>query len=256
MKVISNEKITEDVFVLTILDRRIATTAKPGQFVNIRVTPHIKFMCGAYFPLLRRPLSVYSVEGESFKILYKIVGEGTRILSTYEPGAELDIIGPLGNYFASSDYKSILVVAGGIGVAPLYFLTSRLAQNLTTEIGKPEVTTLIGAKTKAEVLCEEEFAEFSKVIVTTEDGSYGIKGVVTDLLTPPHPEIIFACGPIGMLKVVKSYAHTHFIPCQVSLECHMACGIGVCLGCAVPVKNGYKYVCKDGPVFWTDEVEL
>lgn len=249
MKVIKNEKIAPDVFILTILDKRIATTSKPGQFVSIRVK-------NSYFPLLRRPLSVHSVEDETFKLLYKVIGEGTRILSTYEAGDELDIIGPLGNSFALSDYKNILIVAGGVGVAPLYFLVEREKDK--------QLTILIGAKTKAEVLCESEFAKFSRVIVTTEDGSYGTKGVVTDLLVgaslkpapTTSPEIIFACGPPGMLRMVKSYARTHFIPCQISLERHLACGIGICLGCAVPVKNGYKYVCKDGPVFWADEVEI
>ncbi|MCK4306623.1 dihydroorotate dehydrogenase electron transfer subunit [candidate division WOR-3 bacterium] len=261
MKVIKNEKIAPGVFVLTIQDKEIATTAKPGQFVNIRVVD-------SYFPLLRRPLSVYCVEGESFKILYKVVGEGTRILSSYKANEELDIIGPLGNCFNVGDYKDFLLIAGGIGVAPIHFLATSLSK-------RGSITTLIGAKTRSEILCESEFKELGQVVVSTEDGSYGTRGVVTDLLveaeprierdkpksraigkTVGEPEIIFACGPVGMLKTVKSYARSHFIPCQFSLEQHMACGIGVCLGCAVPVKNGYKYVCKDGPVFWADEIEI
>lgn len=247
MRILKNEKLTPDVFVLTILDKRIATTARPGQFVSVRVTYPIRGG-QSYFPLLRRPLSVHSVEGDTFKLLYKVVGEGTSILSTYRDGDELDIIGPLGNSFTTYDSKNVLIVAGGMGVAPLYFLASRYHSHNS-------ITTLIGAKTKDEVLCEEEFTKLGKAMVTTEDGSYGVKGRVTDLLTSFHPEIIFSCGPPGMLSVVKLYARTHFIPCQMSLECHLACGIGVCLGCAIPVKPGYKYVCKDGPVFWGDEIE-
>ncbi|MBI4721878.1 MAG: tetratricopeptide repeat protein [Candidatus Stahlbacteria bacterium] len=244
MKVIKNEKIAPDVVSLTIKDERIATLSKPGQFVNIRVS-------NSYFPLLRRPISVHSTENDTFKILFKIIGEGTKILSSYKEGDEIDVIGPLGNFYAYTEYDNILIIAGGIGVAPLYFLATR-----AKELGST-ITTLIGAKTKNEVLCETEFAKVGKVLVTTEDGSYSIKGKVTGLLNPISlPEIIFACGPEGMLKAVKMYAHSHFIPCQVSLERHLACGMGVCLGCAVARSKGYKYVCKDGPVFWTDEVEI
>jgi len=272
MKIIKNEKIAKDVFVLTIQDKRIATTSNPGQFVNIRVAHH--GVANPYFPLLRRPFSVHSVEvvhhgEEVFKVLYKVVGEGTKILSKNKANEELDIIGPLGNCFAVGDYKNFLLVAGGIGIAPLYFLASRIVTRVgLSPHSNPLITTLIGAKTKGEILCESEFRELGQVSVSTEDGSYGTRGVVTDLLvetepksraigeTTEKPEIIFACGPLGMLKAVNAYAQRHFIPCQLSLEQHMACGIGVCLGCAVPVKNGYKYVCKDGPVFWADEVEI
>ena len=248
MKVIRNEEVASKVFVLTIRDKRIASLASPGQFVNIRVRD-------SYFPLLRRPFSIHYVDADNFKIIYKVIGEGTKILSNYKQGEELDIIGPLGNHFTYARYKNFLLIAGGMGVATLYFLATSLSQ-------KGLITTLIGAKTKAEILCEPGFAKFGKVMITTEDGSYGTKGVVTDLLCRdppwrvPTPEIIFACGPLEMLRVVKSYAQSHFIPCQLCLEQHMVCGIGVCLGCAVPSKNGYKYVCKDGPVFWAEEIEI
>ncbi len=246
MKVIKNEKIAPDVFILTIQDKEIATTAKPGQFVTIRVS-------NSYSPLLRRPFSVYYVEGETFKILYKVIGKGTKKLSTYKANEKLDIIGPLGNCFIPGEYQNFLFIAGGIGVAPIHFLVNQIVGANSCL----RLTTLIGAKTKTEVLCEPEFSNFGKVMVSTEDGSYGTKGMVTDLFeTIEKPEIIFACGPLGMLKAIKSYARSHFIPCQFSLEQHMACGIGVCLGCAIPVKNGYKYVCKDGPVFWADEIEI
>jgi dihydroorotate dehydrogenase electron transfer subunit len=242
MEILKNEKIAPETFLLTIVDKKIAATSKPGQFVNIRVRD-------SHYPLLRRPLSVFSASGEAFDILYKVVGEGTEVLSKRSPGEELDVIGPLGNPFSFEDYGSLLLVAGGIGVAPLHFLGARA--------GDRKVTTLIGARTKEEVLCESRFAGFGEVAVATEDGSYGTKGLVTDLLkTIETPDIIFACGPEGMLRAIKSYSQSHSIPCQLSLEQRMACGMGVCLGCAVPAKGGYKYVCKDGPVFRAEEVDI
>ncbi|MDI6840789.1 MAG: dihydroorotate dehydrogenase electron transfer subunit [bacterium] len=242
MRVVKNECLKGGIFLLTIEDKEIATTSEPGQFVHIRVTDN-------YIPLLRRPFSIHCIEGDTFKVLYKVVGIGTKLLSSYKSGTKLDIIGPLGDGFDTSNYRRLTFVAGGIGVAPLYFLaTCNKDKNLTI---------LIGASTKEKVLCEAEFRELGNVIVATEDGSYGVKGVVTDLLTTVEkPDLLLACGPSQMLKFIRSYVLTHSIPCQLCLEQHMACGIGVCLGCAVKSKDGYKHVCKDGPVFWADEVEI
>ncbi|MCK4352370.1 dihydroorotate dehydrogenase electron transfer subunit [candidate division WOR-3 bacterium] len=264
MKVIKNEEIKprfhpaptseagrsrdgNDVFLLTLEDQHIAKTAKPGQFVSIRVT-------NSYEPLLRRPFSIHGVDKNKFKIIYKVVGLGTKILSHYKQGEELDVIGPLGNGFETKNYKNLTLLAGGIGIAPLYFLA--------TQEKEKNLTILIGAKSKSQLLCKTEFSKLGKLLIATEDGSSGKKGLVTDLLTShfslptSHFSVIFACGPFPMLKFVRDYAIKHKIPCQLSLEGHMACGIGVCLGCAVSSKNGYKYVCKDGPVFWANEIEI
>lgn len=250
MKILNNEKIRKDIFLLIVEDEKIATTVNPGQFVHIRLKEYSPF-------ILRRPFSIHYIENNSFHILYKIVGKGTAMLSTYKTGDEIDIIGPLGNGFELTKdentiwHKSVLLVAGGMGIAPLYFVAKKIYEL------KGSINTLIGASTKDELLCRENFEKLGTVSISTDDGSDGTKGFVTDLLKGiPKPEIIFACGPMPMLKVIQSYADTNFIPCQLSLEQRMACGIGICLGCAVRVKNGYKYVCKDGPVFWSNEVKL
>ncbi|MDD2889184.1 MAG: dihydroorotate dehydrogenase electron transfer subunit [bacterium] len=250
MKILKNEKINENVFLLVVEDNKIARTAKPGQFVQVRLNEPSPF-------ILRRPFSIHYVEESTFHILYKVVGDGTKVLSAYTPGNDIDVLGPLGNGFelnkddTSNYYKNVLLVAGGIGIAPLYFAAKKIKESGGT------VNTLIGAANKNEILCKENFEKLGSVSVSTEDGSDGIKGLVTDLLKgAPKPEIMYVCGPAPMLKAIQSYASTHFIPCQLSLEQYMACGIGICLGCAVPIKNGYKYVCKDGPVFWSDEVKL
>jgi len=242
MKVIQNKKIKKDVFLLTIKNQEIATSAQPGQFVQIKVT-------NSYIPLLRRPFSIHHAANNNFKILYKVVGTGTQLLSQYKTGQEIDMIGPLGKGFNTKNYEKLTLVAGGMGIAPLYFLAE-------TEKDK-DLTTLIGTATEEELLGESEFKTLGKVLISTEDGSSGKKGRVTDLLEEiEKPEIIIACGPVPMLEAIQKYAIKNNIPCQMSLECHMACGMGICFGCAVKSGKGYKYVCKDGPVFWATDIEI
>ncbi len=250
-KIISNLKQSGNYWYLEFESRLIAQHAVAGQFVNIRVTD-------GSTPLLRRPLSIHGVRAQKVKVIYEIIGKGTQILSARKPGEFLDIIGPLGKGFdyqrlgKSREAKNILI-AGGMGVAPLVFLAEKL------KLSQPLV--LIGARSQKQILCGKEFRALGcEVKVATDDGSRGFKGKVTDLLKHLLLTIdsglltIYSCGPHLMLKAVGQIAKDHKINAQLSLEEHMACGIGACLGCVVATKTGYKTVCKDGPVFSSEEL--
>ena len=220
--------------------------------MNVKISPDSD-------PLLRRPFSVHKIKGSSIKILYEVVGRATRILSEKKAGEYLDIIGPLGNGFsyqlsAISRHYSILV-AGGMGVAPLVFLAEK--------IKKGEMLVLIGAKTKGQILCEKDFRGLGREVkISTDDGSQGFQGKVTDLLEQilqaRHCALesiaIYACGPRPMLKAITQISKKYGIPAQISLEEHMACGFGACFGCAIKTINGQRRVCKEGPVFKADEI--
>jgi dihydroorotate dehydrogenase electron transfer subunit len=235
-KIISNRRLSENYRLLEFESGLIAKHAVAGQFVNIRVSD------GAV-PLLRRPISIHGVKALKIKIIYEILGPGTQILASRKPGEFLDIIGPLGNGFnyramVKSGRARNILIAGGLGVAPL---------------------VLIGAKTKKGILCSREFKALGcELKIATDNGSRGFKGKVTDLfkavLEQAKPAQIFSCGPQPMLKAVAQIARDCKINAQFSLEEHMACGIGACLGCVVATKGGYKTVCKDGPVFSSEEL--
>lgn len=250
-RIIEHKKINGHSYKIIISAGKIASLAKPGQFVDIRIT-------NGYEPLLRRPLSIHRVTGSRIELLYEVVGEGTKILSGKKRGELLDIIGPLGNGFnyrlPIAHYELPILVAGGIGVAPLYFLAEKLAPQ------KPLV--LLGAGARDEILIEKEFKKLGcRVKISTDNGSKGFKGRVTDLLNQvlrlainDKRFAIYACGPHLMLKEVARLAKKYQVPAQVSLDEHMACGIGACLGCVVKTKNGYQRACKEGPVFNAQEV--
>ncbi|MDD3296295.1 MAG: dihydroorotate dehydrogenase electron transfer subunit [Candidatus Omnitrophica bacterium] len=244
------KKLKSDVFLLRFTSSYISSNSYPGQFLHLKIKP----------VLLRRPLSIHRVQGKDVFILFRVRGKGTEALSRLKPGAALDIIGPLGKGFyvprPASNVQHILI-AGGLGVAPLVFLAKKLTE---TKDPKPKNQNLIllGAKTKKEVLCEKEFKDLGcKVYVATEDGSRGHKSTVVALLkgilrhtTCDLRYTIYACGPKEMFyeihKIIKKYPG---INCQVSFEQFMGCGLGVCHGCVIETKKGYKKVCKDGPVF-------
>jgi dihydroorotate dehydrogenase electron transfer subunit len=250
-RIISNKLIGESYGELVFESNKIARSALPGQFVNIKVDNSVA-------PFLRRPFGIHRVNNRRVSILYEILGKATEILSRRKSGGYLDVLGPLGHGF---DYGSPVIIAGGMGVAPLFFLAEKLAQDSKfTVAGKPIV--LLGAKTKKQVLCEKEFKKLGcDVTIATDDGSRGFKGKVTDLLRHFLSNFrhristsICACGPRPMLKEISRIAKKYNIPAQVSLEEHMSCGIGACLGCVVNTKDGYKRVCKEGPVFQAGEV--
>ena len=253
-EIIENKKVSENCYRMTFESREIACQARPGQFLHIRCSDN-------YDPLLRRPISIHSIKNNVIAGLYKVVGKGTNLLSKKVSGEFLDVIAPLGNGF---DYQLVsncqlpILVGGGIGVAPLYFLAQRLVKQCSN------VTILIGADTKCNLFCIDEFKKLDcRVKVSTDDGSSGIRGTVVDLLkkelVPLNSKLkAFVCGPIPMLKHVNQLVSKYNIFCQVSLERQMACGIGACMGCTIKTQKNrifsYKRVCKDGPVFDIKEV--
>ena len=210
----------------------------PGQFVEIAVP-------GRY---LRRPISVSDVEGDRLTIIYKTVGHGTAAMAQMQAGDTLDILTCLGNgYDLSKTQDDVLLIGGGVGVPPLIYLAKRLREQ-----GR-NVHVVIGFNTQSEVFAEKEFAAMGCTVeVCTMDGSYGRRGVVTDVIATPAP-YYFACGPLPMLRAIAEKIGTNG---QMSMEERMGCGVGICVGCSIETKNGVKRVCKEGPVFNANEVTL
>jgi len=249
VRIVAKQKIGRDYFKLSLCSPRISALAQAGQFVVIRAST-------GDVPLLRRPFGVHHVGKASFDILVEVVGTATKILSQKKQGEYLDVIGPLGNGFRfgtqGTRHKTQVLVAGGMGVAPLFFLAEKLK-------GIPKVV-LIGARNKKQVLCEKEFKKLGcDVKIATDDGSKGFKGKVTELLreilvTGRKHATIYACGPKPMLKEISRIAKNNNLSGQISLEEHMSCGIGACLGCVVKTKTGLKRVCKEGPVFAAKDI--
>lgn len=248
--VTARESLGGDVFRLTVQAPRIAAAAQPGQFVMVRAGDTLD-------PLLRRPLSIHQVLPDGgLRLLFKVVGKGTGLLAELRPGLKLDLIGPLGRGFNLVPTGPACLIGGGMGMAPLYFLAQRL---LRGKPGPGHDQVLLGARNRAEL--ELPAAEFSglgySLHLATDDGSLGHHGLVPELLDDVLPSVsqVYVCGPYPMMQMVALKCRTAGVACQVSLETHMACGLGVCLGCAVTVADGsYKHVCKDGPVFAADEV--
>ena len=251
-KLVKKEVLKEDIFKFSIEAEEIAKCAKPGQFLEIRVTDEIE-------PLLRRPISIYNINGNIVEFVFQVKGKGTEILSKRKEGEEIDILGPLGQgTFKFEGKKNIAVIGGGIGTFPLHELAKEAK-------GTAKVNMYLGFRSKDFVVLEEEFKKVSdKFVLTTDDGSYGEKGFAINFLKEDiekgNIDSIFACGPLPMLKAVQALAKETKIPCQISLEERMGCGIGVCLGCAVKVNAGeetvYTHVCKAGPVFDSNVVEI
>lgn len=248
---IDKKQLKDDIFEFTIKTEKIAKEAKPGNFLEIKVSDRAE-------PFLRRPISIFSIEDENIKFIFQVKGNGTEILSKKNIGDKIDILGPLGfGTFEIKEYDKVAIIGGGIGVYPLYEAAKQLK-------GKTKINTYLGFRNKDYVTVEQEFKEVSdKLIVTTDDGSYGEKGFAIDFLKKDEkPDIIMACGPLPMLRAIKTFAMENNIPCQVSLEERMGCGLGACLGCAVKTAASpkdapeYWHVCKAGPVFYCNDVEF
>ena len=245
VQIISNERDTDLYFRLVVRAEQIAPLVQPGQFAHVRILP-------LKDALLRRPFSIFQVSGDTLSILYKTIGLGTEVLSLMRPGEELSMIGPLGHGFTVPPPagETPLLVAGGYGMAALYLLAQRSPQR---------GIVFVGGRRRVDILCEEEFGALGwEVRVTTEDGSRGDKGLVTQALQTELERRapgrkLFACGPTPMLKAVGRLAAEFKLPAELSLDEHMGCGIGVCLTCVVPVKAGdgweYQRTCTEGPVF-------
>ena len=231
----ANQKIASSVFRME-LEGDTKDISKPGQFVNIRLN----------WLFLRRPISVCDLEGNTLTIINKAVGEGTELMSSMAEGTKLDILTGLGNgYDTDLSGDEPLLLGGGVGIPPLYLLAKRLLAE-----GK-KVTAVLGFNTKDEIFYENEFRKLgAETIVTTADGSYGVKGFVTDAI-PAGYSHFYACGPEAMLKAVFKCTKTSG---QLSFERRMGCGFGACMGCSCRTVTGYKRICKEGPVMMKEDI--
>lgn len=233
--IIENKKIAKDVYKM-LLEGDTSKITAPGQFVNIKLDGRF----------LRRPISVCDCGENKLTLIYKVVGEGTEQMCEMQQGEELDILTGLGNGYNISKSKKPLLIGGGVGVPPLYYLAKCLIESGQ----KPSV--ILGFNTADEVFLENEFKALGcETFVTTVDGSYGIKGFVTDALGAAHYDYFYTCGPMPMFKAVEAAVKTSG---QFSFEERMGCGFGACMGCSCKTKDGYKRICKDGPVLEREEI--
>ena len=234
--ILNNEKIAKDIMLLVLSGDTSAITA-PGQFVNIKID-------GLY---LRRPISVCDYTTDTLTLIYKIVGEGTEIMSTYKSGVKLDLLVGLGNGFDTKNSGDTpLLIGGGVGVPPMY----NLCKKLISEGKKP--TVILGFNSSNDVFFEDEFKSLgANVIITTADGSYGMHGFVTDAMQEIDYSYFFTCGPLPMFKAIEAIAEGSG---QYSFEERMGCGFGACMGCSCKTKYGNKRICKDGPVLIREEI--
>lgn len=230
-----NSALTSNVFKMKLIGD-VSQITLPGQFINIKLD-------GLY---LRRPISVFDTDDNSVTIIYKVVGHGTQQMSEMKVGETLDVLTGLGNgYDTSLCREHAVLLGGGVGVPPLYMLAKKLISE------NKKVSVVLGFNTKDEVFCEEDFESLGcDVKVTTVDGSYGVKGFVTDAL-PENYDHFFTCGPEPMLKAVYNATSTSG---QMSFEERMGCGFGACMGCSCKTLTGYKRICKDGPVMMKEEI--
>ena len=246
-KVVSQEKLTDDICSMWIQADEIAANAKPGQFISVYTKDASK--------LLPRPISLCEVDKENgrLRIVYRVVGAGTAEFSQYQAGDDITVMGPLGNGFTLKEKKAFLI-GGGIGIPPMLELAKQLDCEKQMVLGYRDVLFL-----------NDEFEKYGKVYVATEDGSAGTRGNVIDAIKTNglDAEVIYACGPTPMLRALKAYAEENGIECWLSLEEKMACGIGACLACVCKSKEkdhhtnvNNKRICKDGPVFLAQELEL
>ena len=239
--IVETIQVHENIFIQKIHSPEIAQKVKPGQFLNIRVSQ-------TTFPLLRRPFSVCDVEGENIYLMFNILGEGTKILARKINGETVDILGPLGNGFNLDDkYDLAIIVAGGLGAAPFPFVTRSIKN-------KKNILTFVGGRTEQDVITYG----LENCVLSSDDGSIGFKGNVVQSLEQNLDKInittskVFACGPTAMLRALKDFCIKHNLDCEVSTECAMACGFGICQGCPIESteqSDKYLLVCKDGPVF-------
>ncbi len=237
--------LSDQYFVLEVQSPTKLPPIFPGQFVEILVE-------NSSSTFLRRPISVHDVdyENNSICLMIQIVGDGTKQLSLLKVGDSLNMIYPLGNSFSKIENSKILLVGGGCGVAPLLYLAKHLQGHGNV------LNILLGARNASFVLQEDQYRKCGNVFISTEDGSMGQKGLVTgNPVMTEHYDRIYTCGPNPMMKAVAKIAQSRNIPCEVSLENMMACGVGACLCCVTETSSGNQCVCTEGPVFLSTELK-
>ncbi|MCK5856385.1 MAG: dihydroorotate dehydrogenase electron transfer subunit [Bacteroidales bacterium] len=246
LTVVENRKINKDYYVLKLASKTDLPKIKAGQFVELLVEDTRN-------AFLRRPISIYDVQPEcnSFELLIQIVGEGTQLMSQLQTGDTINTMYPLGNGFQTeTKSKNILLVGGGVGLAPLLYL----AKKLNDKGIRPKI--LLGGRAENNIIEIDNFEKYGDIFISTEDGSLGEKGFVTQhSVMNESIDKIYTCGPDPMMRAVGDIAFSKNIDCEVSLENMMACGIGACLCCVTDTKEGHKCVCTDGPVFNTNELK-
>lgn len=231
------EPVAKDHFLLTVQMKNASFI--PGQFVNIKAAEGTD-------PLLRRPFSIFDADGDIIKIVIRVIGKGTALICDMMPG-EINVIGPSGNGFTLGKHKNVLLIGGGVGNAPLYYLMKELKNNgcRSTYIYCARSRDFIFEKNKYSSLADE-------FVITTDDGSEGIKGFATDVMSEKISmkdyDRIYCCGPDLMMEKVVKLAFSE-IPVEISVENYFGCGVGLCVGCTVDTSDGYKRACVDGPVF-------
>jgi dihydroorotate dehydrogenase electron transfer subunit len=251
IEIVSNERVTDDTWLMALRSAAIAQAARPGEFVMMKVRPGLD-------PLLRRPFSICGVRDDLFLVLYRIIGKGTSLMTELRQGEGIRVLGPLGKSFSVPERRTnLLLVGGGIGMAPLVFLDQFH--------GEKGVTFLVGCRSAKDIISPQRIiGDAMGFLVATDDGTKGHHGPVTDLLDEflrknPEEAAVYACGPKPMLRKVAEMTAALRIPCQVSLEAHMACGLGACQGCAVKASRNsdrsYVYVCREGPVLEAEEID-
>jgi dihydroorotate dehydrogenase electron transfer subunit len=242
--VITNNEITDGVYLIWLDCPQIAPEAQPGQFVMVRCGEGMEYQ-------LRRPFSIHQRDGERLALLLSVVGRGTHWLSQCQDGDELDLLGALGNgYKIYPSSHNLLLIAGGIGIAPLVFLAQQALSQGSS------VTLLLGAPTASQLYPGHLLPSEVRLVTATEDGSGGEKGMITDLLPDftGGADQIFSCGPLSMYKTMAKQKLVTTKPVQISLEVRMGCGLGICYSCTVKTKKGLRQVCQDGPIFDLDDV--
>lgn len=241
-RIAANKKLCLKFYKLSLDAAAISRSIGPGQFLHIRVTDGL-------VPFFRRPFSVHRAK-ENVEILYEVVGPGTQILSAKKPGEYVDVLGPLGHGFTlpPKGTKRVVMIAGGVGVAPFMILSDVLARK------GYELSLFYGGRCRDHIFDMKEFENNGcKIFLSTNDGSVGKKGYVTTLFSKikidPKTTMMYACGPRPMMAAVQKFTQKHGFRCEGSFEEVMACGLGACLGCSIKTTSGYKTVCHDGPVF-------
>ncbi|MBE5940766.1 MAG: dihydroorotate dehydrogenase electron transfer subunit [Lachnospiraceae bacterium] len=249
-KIVKADKLAEGVYSIWFETENIAKESKAGQFISV--------YCNEGSRILPRPISICEVEGNKLRIVYRVVGKGTEEFSRMNEGESLDIMGPLGNGYTLKDNKALLI-AGGIGIPPMVQCAKELKN-----MGVSDITIVAGYRNN-DIFLKEELEKYGKLYIATEDGSVGTKGNVMNAIKENGitADVIYTCGPTPMLKAIKEWALAEGIEAQLSLEEKMACGIGACLACVCQSKEidhhsqvHNKRICKDGPVFLAQEVEL